>query len=243
MSENGQNSGPKEQNRNQSGDGNKKRRRRRRPGNRPKGEQQADGAGPNQQQSKRPPQREGGQGGGAKSSNSRRRRGGSGNSGNSGNRGSNASGRKPNRLSNIESLLNKYENLKEQYLIARSKYYHHFHRAGGAQLKKIKNHYLRSLEQLQRFNLSLSEYQQRRFAEAYDPAPCDTTYSESLNMPEVTTEQTESEPTVVPTPTHPSKAHDPHMTSDQLKRETFLGDQEESVGTMEDYQQFREGRE
>jgi hypothetical protein len=284
MSENNQNSGGgNQQSSSGGGDGNKRRRpnnrRRRGPNNRPNqnSEQKAGGANPNRNKQQG---QGGGQGGGgnSKNSNSRRRRGGNsggqgggqgGQGGGQGNRKtSNASGRKPNRLSNIESLFNKYENLKEQYLIARSKYYHQFHRAGGGQLKKIKNHYFKCLEQLQRFKLSLSEYQERRFAEAYDPAPYDTTYSESVAARKLTEDkevpeaqvsadtnleddqsaqsaqqENEHEAEVVkPTPARPSKALDPHMTRDQLKRETFLGDSEESVGTMDDYQAFRDSK-
>lgn len=122
----------------------------------------------------------------------------------------------------------KYDNLLEQHLITRKKYYEYFNRVDDRQLRKLEKNFYDSIEHLRRFEASLEPWQrealEKRKTERYR---LDLTYSNNRGWDPL--EMTKVEVT-------PEEIEDPHFKDSQKEAfEEYKDDTEESEGTFEDY--------
>ncbi len=127
-------------------------------------------------------------------------------------------------------IIQKYDNLLEQHLQARRKYFEMFHRASDGNLRKLKKIFDESLENLRRFEEKLEDWQRETLEKKINAYKLDTIFSEAHN----TGLQGEAPPN------GPFK--NPHITQEQLEREDFSRDTQESVGTMDDYLKYKDSR-
>lgn len=125
-------------------------------------------------------------------------------------------------------VLVKYDNLLEQHLITRRKYYDYFNRVDDRQLRKLEKNFYDSIEHLRRFEANLEPWQrenlEKRKTERYK---LDLTYSNNRGWnPEE----------VAKADFQPDENEDPHFKDSQREAfEEYKEDTEESEGTLEDY--------
>ncbi len=129
-------------------------------------------------------------------------------------------------------VLVKYDNLLEQHLITRKKYYEYYNRVDDRQLKKLENNFFQSIEHLRRFETNLEPWQkealEKRKTERYR---LDLTYSLNRGLD-----------TTLPAPVEitDEQIEDPHFKETQKEAfEMYKEDTEESEGSFEDYLKFK----
>ncbi len=132
------------------------------------------------------------------------------------------------RVLTTNQVLVKYDNLLEQHLITRRKYYEYFNRVDDRQLYKLEKNFFDSIEHLRRFEASLEPWQrealEKRKTERYR---LDLTYSDNRGWNPEEIAKAGFEPDV---------NEDPHFKESQKEAfEEYKEDDEESVGTFEDY--------
>lgn len=143
--------------------------------------------------------------------------------------GNRSRSRRPNgRVLTSNQVLVKYDNLLEQHLITRRKYYEYFNRVDERQLYRLEKNFFDSIEHLRNFEARLEPWQrealEQRKTERYK---IDSTYSDNrgwnpLEKPEVEVK--------------PDEIEDPHFKDTQKEAyEEYAEDTEESEGTFEDY--------
>jgi hypothetical protein len=138
-------------------------------------------------------------------------------------------GRRPGgRVLTTNQVLVKYDNLLEQHLITRRKYFEYFNRVDYRQLKKLEYNFYDSVEHLRHFESKLEPWQrevlEKRKTERYK---LDLTYSNNRgwNPEEIAKAGYE-----------PDENEDPHFKDTQKEAfEEYKEDTEESSGTYEDY--------
>ncbi|TNF00336.1 MAG: hypothetical protein EP326_06610 [Deltaproteobacteria bacterium] len=135
--------------------------------------------------------------------------------------------RPSDNLSPLEKLFRKYENLLEQHLVARKKYYEFFHRADPKQKVKLEGNFTRTIKELRDFELSLEGEEKTKFIEKYDSYTLDTTYTSNRAMP-IEGDRVETK----------GEFEDPHYLPSQAESD-FSQDTEESMGTMDDYLAYK----
>lgn len=142
--------------------------------------------------------------------------------------GSNRHRRSSGRVLTTNQVLVKYDNLLEQHLITRRKYYEYFNRVDDRQLRRLEKNFFDSIEHLRRFEANLEPWQrealEKRKTERYK---LDLTYSQNRGIDPQEAAQVE---------VSPEEIEDPHFKDSQ--KEAFLEykeDTEESEGTYEDY--------
>jgi len=122
----------------------------------------------------------------------------------------------------------KYDNLLEQHLITRRKYFEYFNRVDYRQLKKLEYNFYDSVEHLRRFEYNLEGWQrdvlEKRKTERYE---LDLTYSNNRGWnPEE----------IAKADYQPDENEDPHFKDSQKEAfAEYKADTEESTGTYEDY--------
>lgn len=137
-------------------------------------------------------------------------------------------GRRSNgRPLTTNQVLVKYDNLLEQHLITRRKYYEFFNRVDERQLYKLEKNFFDSIEHLRRFEASLEPWQrealEKRKTERYR---LDHTYSGNHEL----------DPQGGKIEVSPEEIEDPHFKDSQKEAfEEYKDDTEESSGTFEDY--------
>jgi hypothetical protein len=124
-------------------------------------------------------------------------------------------------------VLVKYDNLLEQHLIMRKKYYEYFNRVDDRQLRRLEKNFFDSIEHLRRFEANLEPWQREaleaRKTERYRP---DFTYSSNHDL----------DPFHAPVEVAPEEIEDPHFKESQKEAfAEYQDDTEESVGTLDDY--------
>jgi hypothetical protein len=127
----------------------------------------------------------------------------------------------------FEKFHRSYLNLLERHLDARKKYYELFHRADPKQLAKLERNFYRTLDELRSHEEKVKPEFEEKFKKLVDGLELDTTYSNNHELPlqaEVLVKDEEIE--------------DPHLLPTQVNHE-FKGDQEESVGSLEDYRKYK----
>ena len=80
-------------------------------------------------------------------------------------------------------VVKKYENLLDNHLNARKKYYEMYYRADDNQRKKLENNFYRTLDQLREFEQKLNTDQKEFFESKYDGLEPDATYSSNREIP------------------------------------------------------------
>lgn len=132
------------------------------------------------------------------------------------------------RVLTTNQVLVKYDNLLEQHLITRRKYYEYFNRVDDRQLYRLEKNFFDSIEHLRRFEANLEPWQrealEKRKTERYK---LDLTYSNNRGWNPEEIAQAGFEP---------DENEDPHFKDTQ--REAFAeykDDTEESEGSYEDY--------
>lgn len=131
------------------------------------------------------------------------------------------------RVLTTNQVLVKYDNLLEQHLITRRKYYEYFNRVDDRQLYKLEKNFFDSIEHLRRFEANLEPWQrealEKRKTERYR---LDLTYSANHGL----------DPAEAKVEVAPEEIEDPHFKESQKEAfQEYKEDTEESVGTFEDY--------
>lgn len=193
-------------------------------------------------------QGQGGQGGGGRRRRPRGNRGGQGGGQGQGQNRPQGQGQQPGRAENrnfqhqgssrhrrgsgrpltTNQVLVKYDNLLEQHLITRRKYFEYYNRADDRQLYRLEKNFYDSLEHLRRFEAGLEPWQrealEKRKTERYK---LDLTYSNNRGWDPEEIAKAEF---------RPDENEDPHFKNTQKEAfEEYRDDTEESVGTFEDY--------
>ena len=137
-------------------------------------------------------------------------------------------GRRGGRPLTSNQVLVKYDNLLEQHLITRRKYYEYYNRVDERQLLRLEKNFFDSIEHLRRFEANLEPWQrealEKRKTERYK---LDLTYSNNRGWnPEE----------IAKADYQPDENEDPHFKDSQKEAfEEYKNDTEESVGSYEDY--------
>jgi hypothetical protein len=137
-------------------------------------------------------------------------------------------GRRSGRPLTSNQILVKYDNLLEQHLITRKKYFEYFNRVDERQLRRLEKNFYTSIEHLRRFETQLEPWQretlEKRKTERYR---LDLTYSNNRNLDTTV---------AAPIEVSPEEIEDPHFKGSQQEAfEEYKDDTEESVGSFEDY--------
>ena len=150
------------------------------------------------------------------------------NTNNNNNRKKNQGGknRRPKSLSPLR-ILQKYDNLLEQHIIARKKYFEIYGRSAGKQLEKVEANFEKTLRDLRNFETGLKDWQREVLVKKIDMYPQDNHYSE-MNEIEPIAEKVNFS----------GEFEDPHLLATQ-KSENWQEDTEESSGSMEDYYAYK----
>ncbi len=126
----------------------------------------------------------------------------------------------------------KYDNLLEQHLITRRKYFEYFNRVDDRQLRRLEKNFYDSVEHLRRFEANLEPWQrealEKRKTERYS---IDATYSLNRGLDPLAPQ---------PIEVTPEEIEDPHFKDSQ--KEAFVEykeDVEESMGSYEDYLKYK----
>lgn len=123
-------------------------------------------------------------------------------------------------------LLQKYDNLLEQHLVARRKYFEMHARSSGKQLEKLVQNVERTLSELRKFESGAENWQKEILDNKINPYPEDNQYSKEHELAEVE---------YVP---FDGDYEDPHLLVSQ-KNLNWAEDTEESSGSMEDYYNYK----
>jgi len=142
------------------------------------------------------------------------------------NRQSKNKNRRPKALT-PSRILQKYDNLMDQYLTARKKFFDLFGWANQKQVDKVKRNYQTSLNSLRSFETGLNDWQKEVLAKKIDGQPCDRQYTTDHGI-----EPVGDEVSFVGT------FEDPHLLPAQ-KAEDWAADTEESQGSINDYYSYQ----
>ncbi len=128
----------------------------------------------------------------------------------------------------MNQVLVKYDNLLEQHLITRRKYFEYFNRVDDRQLFKLEKNFFTSIEHLRRFEANLESHQrealEKHKTERYR---LDLTYSNNRGWDPAEIAKVE---------VSPDEVEDPHFKDSQKEAfAEYQDDTEESEGTFEDY--------
>lgn len=137
--------------------------------------------------------------------------------------------RKGPKLSLEDQVTIKYNNLLEQHLLARKKYFALYHRADPKQKAKLERIYYNTIGKLREFERSLSGDKQEIFQKHFNPFKEDHKYSTNHEI----------EP-LAEHVSHQGEFDDPHFLEIQKEAKTeYSVDTEESVGSIDDYKQYK----
>ena len=132
------------------------------------------------------------------------------------------------RVLTSNQVLVKYDNLLEQHLITRRKYYEYYNRVDERNLYRLEKNFFDSIEHLRRFEAGLEGWQrealEKRKTERYR---IDSTYSDNRGLDPLAEQ---------PVEVAPEEIEDPHFKDTQKEAYVeYQDDTEESVGSFEDY--------
>ena len=131
------------------------------------------------------------------------------------------------KLTGIDMITTKYNNLLEQYLVARRKYHDLFFRADPNQKAKLERVYNNATQKFIEFKDGLKPEDRELFEKHYNGLKLDLDYS-SVNELNPVAE-------AVPFDTEPEE---PHQLISQVESD-YSDDTEESVGSLEDYKAYK----
>lgn len=143
-----------------------------------------------------------------------------------------SSRRRSGRVLTTNQVLVKYDNLLEQHLITRRKYYEYFNRVDDRQLRRLEKNFFDSIEHLRRFESNLEPWQrealEKRRTERYR---LDLTYSNNRGWDPEEIRKADFQP---------DENEDPHFKDSQKEAfEAYKEDTEESEGSFEDYLKYK----
>ncbi len=124
-------------------------------------------------------------------------------------------------------ILQKYDNLLEQYLVARKKFNDVYGRGKEKQLEKVERNYQQALKNLRAFENGLLDWQKEVLKGKIDAYPADRQYTTEHNL-----EPKGDEVSFV------GEFEDPHLLESQKGHE-WTSDSEETEGTMDDYYKYK----
>jgi hypothetical protein len=132
------------------------------------------------------------------------------------------------RVLTSNQVLVKYDNLLEQHLITRRKYYEYYNRVDERNLYRLEKNFFDSIEHLRRFEAGLEGWQrealEKRKTERYR---IDSTYSDNRGLDPLAEQ---------PIEVAPEEIEDPHFKDTQKEAYVeYQDDTEESEGSFEDY--------
>lgn len=126
-------------------------------------------------------------------------------------------------------VIQKYLNLLDQHMINRRKYFEYFDREEGRHRRRLEKNFFTSIEQLRRFEERLEPWQKELLKAHVDRYRLDLTYSGNHEL----------SPVAEPAPLE-GDFPDPHFKEEQVEAFTaYAEDREESVGTYDDYLQYK----
>lgn len=134
--------------------------------------------------------------------------------------------RRPKSLTPTK-VLQKYDNLMEQYLIARRKYFDTHGRNSTRNLAKVEKNYMEALRKLREYETKLEDWQKEILSKKVDGYNPDREYSSNHEL--------KPEGDIV---SFTGEFEDPHLLVTQ-KDHQWSEDTEESTGTMEDYEKYK----
>lgn len=115
----------------------------------------------------------------------------------------------------------------DQHIIARRKYHDLFYRADPAQKNKLERNFYNTINDIREFESKLAPDVKTLFEKRNNGYQYDRTYTTNHEIP--------IEGDVVPADLPPAE---PHLLQSQIAAD-YSGDTEESVGTAEDYYQYK----
>ncbi|PIK15475.1 hypothetical protein [Halobacteriovorax sp. JY17] len=137
--------------------------------------------------------------------------------------------RKGPKLPLEDQITLKYNNLLEQHLLARRKYFSLYHRADPKQKAKLERIYYNTIGKLREFERSLTGDKQEIFQKHFNSLKEDHKYSFNHEI------SPEAEHV-----SHQGEFEDPHFLEIQKEARTeFSNDEEESMGSIDDYKQYK----
>lgn len=122
-------------------------------------------------------------------------------------------------------VMQKYDNLLDQHLIARRKFYEMYGRADKKLLTKLENNFNKTLVDLRQYEHGLKDWQQEVLLKKIDGLPKDTFISGTYGQEIISVE-------------FDGTFEDPHLLTTQ-KAQAWAEDTEESSGSMEDYEKYK----
>ena len=131
------------------------------------------------------------------------------------------------KLTGFEKIERSYLNLLEKHLDARRKYYELFHRADPRQLEKLERNFSKTADDMRKYEDEVKPEYKEQFNKKYNGLKRDLTYSTNHGI------APDEEPVAAE-----GDFNDPHLLPSQVDHE-FKGDEEESAGTIEDYQRYK----
>lgn len=139
--------------------------------------------------------------------------------------------RKPNSKKPLRDheIILKYDNLMEQHLLARKRYFENYHRKDKKRVEKLERNFQKTGLDVRAFENRLKPHQFEILEKKINGYALDLDYST----------RTGEEP-ITELPTGPFA--DPHENEVQASRPEFKDDTELTMGTMEDYEKYREER-
>lgn len=135
--------------------------------------------------------------------------------------------RKGPKLSPEELITLKYNNLLEQHLLARKKFFSLFHRADPNQKAKLERIYYNTISKLREFENSLTGEKKELFEKHFHSLKKDHAYSSNHELPIVAEHVS-----------HQGSFEDPHYLEMQ-KESNFSEDTDESSGSIDDYKAYK----
>lgn len=130
-----------------------------------------------------------------------------------------------------KDIVPKYDNFLNQYIMARKKFFEAYYRAPDAKLDQIERNYRKALDELTRYTFRLSPWQKEVLEKRTECYPLDSDYSSKHGI------SLKGEPDA-DLPLNP----DYHATVVQIKRPSYKDDKEATIGTEEDYIQYKNSK-
>jgi GTPase involved in cell partitioning and DNA repair len=122
-------------------------------------------------------------------------------------------------------VMQKYDNLLEQHVIARRKYFEMYGRASGKQLSKLEKNFYDTLSDLRNYESKLEDWQKEVLQNKVDMYPQDTLITEKYQE---TSERVD----------FVGDFEDPHLLETQ-RSSNYAQDTEETEGSIEDYLKYK----
>ena len=146
-------------------------------------------------------------------------------------RNQNNRNRRPKSLTPAR-ILQKYDNLLDQYIVARKKFFDLFGRNNQKQLPKVEKNYQNSLKSLREFEVKLEDWQREVLDKKINAYAEDREFSKNHDL--------KPEGDIV---SFTGEFEDPHLLATQKAAQEssqWSKDTEESQGTIEDYQKYKD---